>query len=96
MHVGSKKIDEICPDLFVEGWKIKEVEEINVDHGEVEDEYVGECKMDEVSEEKYLGDIISVDGKNMKNIVARANRGTGIVTQIMGILEEICFGKYFF
>ena len=96
MHVASKKVDEICPDLFVEGWKIKEVEEINVDHVELEEEHVGECKMEEVTEEKYLGDIISVDGKNMKNIVSRVNRGTGIVTQIMGILEEICFGKYFF
>jgi hypothetical protein len=96
MHVGSKKVEEICPDLFVEGWKRKEVKEINVDHVNLEDEYEGECKMDEVSEEKYLGDIISVDGKNMKNIVARVNRGTGIITQIMAILEEICFGKYFF
>jgi hypothetical protein len=46
-----------------------------------------------VEEEKYLGDIISNNGKNTKNIEARKNRGTGIVNQIMSILEDICFGK---
>ena len=41
-------------------------------------------------------DILSDDGRNMKNILARAAKGTGIVSQIMCILEEIFFGKYYF
>ena len=32
----------------------------------------------------------------LKNINARKNRGTGIVTQLMMKLEEICFGKQYF
>ena len=52
--------------------------------------------MEEVKEEKYSGDIISEDGRNMKNALARQNKGRGIVSQIMSILEEICFGRYFF
>ena len=52
--------------------------------------------MSEVEDEKYLGDIISHDGKNMKNVMARVSRGTGITNQIMSILEEICFGRYHF
>ena len=38
---------------------------------------------------------MSCDGKNQKNIIAR-KKGTGIITQIMSILEDVCFGKYFF
>ena len=63
---------------------------------DIEDHYNGLQKMEEVREEKYIGDIISNDGKNTKNITARKNRGIGIITQIMGILSEICFGKYYF
>ena len=96
MHVGKHKVEEICPDLFVEGWKMTEVEEIDTGKVEIEEEYDGLCKMEEVSEDKYLGDILSEDGKNSKNIVARKNRGTGSVNQILSILDEICFGKYFF
>ena len=43
-----------------------------------------------------MGDIIASDGKNTKNISARSNRGTGVVNQIMSMLEDICFGKYYF
>ena len=96
MHVGKNKVEEICPDLFVEGWKMSEVEEIKTGKVVIEEAYDGFCKMEEVSEDKYLGDILSEDGKNLKNIIARRNRGTGSVNQILSILDEICFGKYFF
>ena len=52
--------------------------------------------METVDFERYLGDIISSDGKNTKNIDVRKNRGIGVVNQVMDILEEICFGKYHF
>ena len=52
--------------------------------------------MEESAEEKYLGDIISKDGRNMINIKARVNKGTGIVTRIMTLLDGIPFGKYYF
>ena len=47
-------------------------------------------------EEKYLGDIISKDRRNLKNIKARVNKGKGIVKRIMDILEGIPFGKLYF
>ena len=76
MHVGRRKNEDICPDLFVDGWKLKEVSEI--DTGTVEDDsvddYDGLQKMDEVTDEKYLGDVLSADGKNLKNITARRNK----------------------
>ena len=39
---------------------------------------------------------MSSDGKNHTNMMARKNRGTGIITQIMTKLNDIFFGKYYF
>ena len=47
-------------------------------------------------EEKYLGDVISTDGKNIKNVKARVAKGKGIVSRILSILEGIPFGGYYF
>ena len=98
MHVGKKKTSEVCPELYVDEWKLSEVTEIETGTLEIEstDEYVGMQMMEEVMEEKYLGDILSVDGKNVKNIMARKNRSIGTINQIMGILREIYYGKYYF
>ena len=72
------------------------MEEVDTQTSVLEDEYSGLCDMETVETEKYLGDIISNDGKNSKNITARKNRGIGVTNQIMSILEEICFGNYYF
>ena len=82
MHVGKKRQPEICPDLFIDGGQLEEFTEIETD--------------EKVIEEKYLGDIISHDGKNTKNIISRVNKGVGISNQIMSIMEEIYFGPYYF
>ena len=62
----------------------------------LEEEYSWIHEMEDVKSKKYLGDILSCDGKNVKNITERKNRGIGIVTQIMTKLEDICLGKYYF
>ena len=98
MHVGRRKNEDICPDLFVDGWKLKEVSEI--DTGIVEDDlvddYDGLQKMDEVTDEKYLGDVLSADGKNLKNITTGRNKSIGTRNQIMGILQDVYYGRYYF
>ena len=50
--------------------------------------------MNEVTEETYLGDIISSDGKNQKNIKQRVSKGLGIMTEILNLLDLISFGPY--
>ena len=52
--------------------------------------------MPEVTEELYLGDMISSDGKNTKNVRNRVSKGLGIVSQIFNILENTCFGPHYF
>ena len=85
MHIGKQCEEYKCQPLYVDSWK--EVEKENVDTGilEIEDKFEGEEIMEEKSEEKYLGDLISKDGRNLKNIQARINKGKGIVTTILNI-----------
>ena len=52
--------------------------------------------MPEVSEDVYLGDIISNDGKNTKNVKSRISKGLGIINQIFNILDNVSFGSHFF
>ena len=95
MHVGKTCVKEICPDFHVDGWKVVEVNEVTTGEKTLEDEYAGVHKMKEVDNEKYLGDILSSDGKNCKNIAARKNRGFGVITQLMSILIDMCFGRHY-
>ena len=53
-------------------------------------------KMPEVTNDTYLGDIISGDGTNKLNIESRVSRGLGKIAQIMGMIEKISLGKHFF
>ena len=51
--------------------------------------------MTNVTEETYLGDIMSSDGKNSKNIAKRISKGLGIITQIIHLLEMVSLGEHF-
>ena len=61
------------------------------------EEYLGEAhKMESVNSDKYLGDLISADGSNLKNILARKQREFGSVDDIMSILNDFSFGPFHF
>ena len=57
---------------------------------------VHNVSMKKVSEAKYLGDIVSANGSIMKNIEMRANKGLGIISQIMSMINELSLGKHYF
>ena len=59
----------------------------------LEDTYEGETVIESSLGEIYLGDIISEDGKNDKNITSRRNKGTGIVNDLYALLVEIMAGN---
>ena len=52
--------------------------------------------MQQVDYDEYLGDIISNDGSNDKNIEKRVGRGIGVTSDIMNILETVSLGKHLF
>ena len=52
--------------------------------------------MADVNEITYLGDCITSDGTNTRNVQIRTKKGLGIVCQIMKILRTISFGSHSF
>ena len=54
-----------------------------------------EYKIEDSEEERYLGDFITKDGKNSKNVSARRARGIGIVDKIFTYLNDVFLGPYF-
>ena len=52
----------MCKDIYVDGWKENEVENVKTGEVEVLDEFIGDVKMEEMEEEKYLGSWILSKG----------------------------------
>ena len=96
MHIGKSRENFKCQPLFVENWKENEVEDSETGEIKIEDTCDGDEIMEEKDSERYLGDVIAKDGKNIKNIKARVNKGTGIVRTILTMLDGIPFGKFHF
>ena len=57
---------------------------------------VNNLPMNTLSKEKYLGNIITSDGKINENISERCNKSIGTVNQILSMLKELHFGYYYF
>ena len=51
--------------------------------------------METVSDDVFLGDVISSDGKNKKNLEKRISKGIGLITQIINLINSISFGQHF-
>ena len=69
---------------------------VGKDHSNCSELTIENEVMQSSSKEKYLGDILTSDGKIDSNIEERYNKGVGIINQIMGYLNEISFGEYYF
>ena len=83
-HVPDKEGKTKCH--FIHVGKSKKCPDLQV-HG---------TKMEKVSEDTYLGDVISGDERNLKNIKKKVSKGLGIITEIMNILEKVTLGKHYF
>ena len=94
IHIGKKCENYKCHQLYVDKWD--EVHDISKDDTKTQDVLLGKVLMEESNEEKYLGDLISKDGKNIKNIKSRVNKGKMVIKRIMDVLEAIPFGKLYF
>ena len=87
---------KIINAIYVDDWEEIENKKKNKGSIDIRDEYIGEQINDDSSDEKYLGEIISKDGRNIKNIKARVDKGKGIIKKIMNILNCISFGRIYF
>ena len=87
---------EVCPNLKIDNWDVKKVDESETGVQNLEDILIKSHTLEKVVDEKYLGDVISVDGKNSKNIQARKGKASGIINQISSIFQDVCFGPFYF
>ena len=92
LHIGEN--EHLTPKLFIDNWEVKKVDEMKTGVENLNDVNSGEVLVERAEKDTYLGDILSVDGKNIKNILARKAKGLGVINQITAILEDICFGPY--
>ena len=92
MHVGKKTM--ICPQNVIDTWGVESKTDgakTILDLVDVEkDPHIMEMEDDW----KYLGDILSSDGKNDLNIKERVGKGLGTVKQITQMLSDLCLGPY--
>ena len=92
---GKHAMKQYVLSFFVDGWKL-EVETDETGKCFQKESFGGQEKMEEKKDQVYLGDVISSNGTHQKNVQARKNKGLGIITQIMQILQSTFFGKYYF
>jgi hypothetical protein len=77
LHVGKCQEEYKCQTLKVDNWKEAEIQNEETGLDEIDDIFEGYEIMEEKMEEKYLGDVISTDGRNIKNVKARVAKGKG-------------------
>ena len=54
------------------------------------------AKVEDVTRDDYLGDIICADGSNKENIQKRIGRGFGIISEIINILSQFSYGYHYY
>ena len=96
LHNGKQDMEFKCHALFVEKWEEREMIQGNTQNNIIQDVCIGREEMVNKSEAKYLGDIISAEGKNIKNTKARVNKGRGMSRKILSILEGIPFWRLYY
>ena len=94
LHIGKNQ--HVCPDLFVDDWRMEKIDEFETGIRNLKDVFNGDYAMEGVEDEKYLGDLLTTDGTNTKNVESRKSKGVGSVSQILSMLEEITFGPFYF
>jgi hypothetical protein len=55
---------------------------------------VHNAKMKNISQEKYLGDLVNTTGNIKATVAVRVAKGYGIVSEIEAIINEVQLGKY--
>ena len=65
LHIGRHQEDCKCQQMYIDSWSEEENKDEENRRIEINETYTDEELMEEIEEAKYLGDIISNDGKNI-------------------------------
>jgi hypothetical protein len=90
MHIGNKKPEYKCEKSYIDSWTIDQTK------SELNEEYAGQVQVKATFSTKYLGEVISSDGKNAENISHRRKRGFGTIKDISKMLDNMCLGPLMF
>ena len=94
MHIGKQHNKNVCSDVTVDAWE--EVKEDDNGRIFIKDKFAGKKVMEVVDDKTYLGDLVSKDGKNVKNIKNRTDKSNGNINKIISTLQERPLGKHTF
>ena len=96
MHVGKNISEYKKVELYVDGWKKQEMQNILTGETKLKETHEGEHDVLERFSEKYLVQLLSSDGSNVKNVENRANKGIGMAGTMQSILTNVPGGKFHF
>ena len=87
LNISHKSAKSSASELYIDHWSVKHDKE-----GHLREQFKGKEKIENVSDQKYLGFTISEDGSNKKNIEAKQKRSIGIIKVIQFLVQGL--GKY--
>ena len=93
MVIGKSQENFRNNPIFVDNWSEKYVQEKKVGEIELEEKYEGKVKIEEVTEQKYLGFVLSSTGNNLANIQAMEKKAVGVTRTIISKLEKLKLRK---
>ena len=96
IHIGKEHEEYKHVEQRVNGWVVKSVEQYDTGENQWEDILSDDIELSHVNSEKYLGQIISSDSKNTKNILKMRNKGIGIQNKIIQMLKTMQGGQFHF
>ena len=96
MLVGKNLKNVINSGLLVDKWSVNYVENIQTGEAELVESYTGQTEIENVTEQKYLGFVLSSTGDNMANIREIKKKSIGIVRTTITKLNSLNLKQYYF
>ena len=82
--------------LYLDNWSVMYRDNMDTGEEELIETYEGLAPIEKVSEQKYLGFVLSALGDNMVNINAVKKKSIGIIRKIMNKLKHLNLMSYYF
>jgi hypothetical protein len=82
--------------LVVDEWSTEYTENIYTGEAELVEKYSGQTEIESVTEQKYLGFVLSNTGDNMANIREIKKKAIGIVKKTLNKLDSLHLKEYYF
>ena len=96
MLVGKNVKNVINSGLVVDEWSTEYTENIHTGEAELVEKYSGQTEIESVTEQKYLGFVLSNTGDNMANIREIKKKTIGIVKKTLNKLDSLHLKEYYF